>query len=154
MAQRYPTLIDDFQATGHHTLAVMPAITAPWPAAAGAADIVIAMFVLEHIQDIAPIFSEAARVLRSGGELFLAELHPARQMLGKKARYTDPRTGELVHLTAYPHDVSDYVNCGVRAGLTLCELGEWRDRGAAYADPPRILSARFRRHSHGEAERC
>lgn len=32
LAQRYPTLIDDFQATGHHTLAVMPAITAPWPA--------------------------------------------------------------------------------------------------------------------------
>lgn len=31
LAQRYPTLIDDFQATGHHALAVMPAITAPWP---------------------------------------------------------------------------------------------------------------------------
>ncbi|HET8790969.1 MAG TPA: alkaline phosphatase [Modicisalibacter sp.] len=31
LAQRYPTLIDDFQATGHHALAVMPAITEPWP---------------------------------------------------------------------------------------------------------------------------
>lgn len=31
LAQRYPTLIDDFQATGHLALAVMPAITAPWP---------------------------------------------------------------------------------------------------------------------------
>lgn len=120
-------------------------IKSPWPAASGSADIVIAMLVLEHIQDLAPIFSEAWRVLRPGGELFLAELHPARQMLGKQARYTDPRTDELVHVTAYPHDVSDYVNGGVRAGFTLCELGERRDRGAVYADPPRILSARFER---------
>lgn len=29
--QRQPTLIDDFRRTGHHTLAVMPAITRPWP---------------------------------------------------------------------------------------------------------------------------
>ncbi|HET8850420.1 MAG TPA: sulfatase [Marinobacter sp.] len=31
LASDYPTLIDDFRATGHQTLAVMPAITEPWP---------------------------------------------------------------------------------------------------------------------------
>jgi hypothetical protein len=31
LASDYPTLIDDFRATGHQTLAVMPAITGPWP---------------------------------------------------------------------------------------------------------------------------
>jgi hypothetical protein len=101
--------------------------------------------VLEHIEDLRPIFDEASRVLRPAGQLLLTELHPTRQMLGKRARYVDPRTGELAHVTAFPHDVSDYVNAGVRAGLALLELGEWRDAGAVYADPPRILSARFQR---------
>jgi len=120
-------------------------ITTAWPAAPGSADIVTAMLVLEHIEDLEPIFSEASRVLRPAGQLFFAELHPARQMLGKRARYVNPRTGELAHVPAFPHDVSDYVNAGVRAGLTLLELGEWRDPGAVYTDPPRILSARFER---------
>lgn len=131
--------------TSDHVRFARHDITAPWPAASGSADVVIALLVLEHIQDLAPIFDEASRVLRPGGELLLAELHPARQMLGKQARYTDPGSGELVHVTAYPHDVADYVNGGVRAGLTLCELGEWRDRGAVFAAPPRLVSARFRR---------
>ncbi|MBW4935077.1 sulfatase [Marinobacter sp. F4206] len=31
LSSGYPTLIDDFRQTGHRTLAVMPAITQPWP---------------------------------------------------------------------------------------------------------------------------
>lgn len=31
LASGYPTLIDDFRATGHETIAVMPAITRDWP---------------------------------------------------------------------------------------------------------------------------
>jgi len=31
LSSDYPTLVDDFRRTGHRTLAVMPAITAPWP---------------------------------------------------------------------------------------------------------------------------
>ncbi|MFO8143023.1 MAG: sulfatase [Marinobacter sp.] len=31
LSSDYPTLIDDFRMTGHHTLAVMPAITRDWP---------------------------------------------------------------------------------------------------------------------------
>lgn len=31
LSSNYPTLIDDFRQTGHDTVAVMPAITKPWP---------------------------------------------------------------------------------------------------------------------------
>jgi len=31
LSSDYPTLVDDFRRTGHETLAVMPAITQPWP---------------------------------------------------------------------------------------------------------------------------
>jgi hypothetical protein len=44
----------------------------------------------------------------------------------------------------FPHDISDYVNAGLRAGLALLELGERRDARAEYRDPPRIVSAHFR----------
>ncbi len=120
-------------------------INAPWPIEAGAADVLIAMLVLEHIQDLAFVFAEAARVLRPGGELFSSELHPTRQMLGSQARFGELQTGGVEHVAAFPHDVSDYVNGAAAAGLTLVHLGEWRDAGAAFDVPPRILSGRYRR---------
>jgi malonyl-CoA O-methyltransferase len=119
-------------------------ITSAWPASSGSADVVIAMLVLEHVEQLGPVLSEAARVLGPNGELWLCELHPTRQMLGVGARFTHPETRELEHVTAFPHDVSDYVNGGILAGLTLLHLGEWRDAGTAYAAPPRLLSAHFR----------
>jgi malonyl-CoA O-methyltransferase len=115
-------------------------ICTAWPVAGASADVVIAMLVLEHVEHVEPVLGEAARVLRPGGELFLCEFHPARQMLGKQARFTHPETGETERIAAFLHDVSDYVNGGVQAGLALRRLGEWRDPGAARTDPPRLLS--------------
>ncbi len=118
-------------------------ISSPWPSADGSADVVIAMLVLEHVQRLQPIFGEAARVLRRGGDLFVCELHPMRQILGRQAEFTNPRTGERERVAAFLHDVSEYVNGGLQAGFTLGRLGEWRDTGAGRADPPRLLSVQF-----------
>jgi ubiquinone/menaquinone biosynthesis C-methylase UbiE len=118
-------------------------ISSPWPSADGSADVVIAMLVLEHVQRLQPIFGEAARVLRRGGDLFVCELHPMRQILGRQAEFTNPRTGERERVAAFLHDVSEYVNGGLQADFTLGRLGEWRDTGAGRADPPRLLSVQF-----------
>ena len=67
-----------------------------------------------------------------------------RQMLGRQAEFTNPRTGERERVAAFLHDVSEYVNGGLQAGFTLVHLGEWRDTGAGQADPPRLLSVHFR----------
>jgi ketosteroid isomerase-like protein/ubiquinone/menaquinone biosynthesis C-methylase UbiE len=114
-----------------------------WPAADGSADVVIAMLVLEHVEHLEPIFGEAARVLRSGGDLLICELHPTRQMLGRQAEYTNPSTGAVERVEAFLHDVSEYVNGGLQAGFVLSHLGEWRDDGADPAVTPRVLSLRF-----------
>jgi malonyl-CoA O-methyltransferase len=119
-------------------------VRAEWPAAGASADVVVAMLVLEHVERLEPVFAEAARALRPGGELFLCELHPTRQMLGRQAEFTRPETGERELVAAFPHDTSDYVNGGLRAGFELLRLGEWRDAGAPFAVPPRVLSAHFR----------
>jgi len=120
-------------------------IRTAWPAGDASADLVVAMLVLEHVEHLAPIFSEAARVLRGREELLVCELHPMRQMLGRQAEFTHPQTGELERVTAFLHDVSDYVNGGMQAGFELVHLGEWRDAGAGGGDPPRLLSVRFRK---------
>jgi ubiquinone/menaquinone biosynthesis C-methylase UbiE len=115
-----------------------------WPLADAAADVVIAMLILEHVEYLAPFFAEAARVLGAGGELFICELHPMRQHLGGQAQFINSRTGEYTRVAAFLHDVSDYVNAGLSAGFNLIHLGEWRDEDAT-DDPPRLLSLQFRR---------
>lgn len=115
-----------------------------WPVAAASADLVIAMLVLEHIEHVEPIFAEASRALRTGGELFVCELHPMRQMYGKQARFTNRDTGECERITAFLHDISDYVNGALGSGFELAHLGEWRDPDAQRSDLPRLLSLRLR----------
>jgi malonyl-CoA O-methyltransferase len=118
-------------------------VRAAWPVGDGSVGVVIAMLVLEHVEHLPPIFAEAARVLDRGGELFLCELHPARQWQGRQAEFTHPATGEPVRVPAFLHETSEYVNAGLAAGLALAHLGEWRDPEAPRTALPRLLSARF-----------
>lgn len=117
----------------------------PWPLDDASADVVIGNLVLEHVADLAPVYAEAARVLTPGGELFFCELHPFRQWRGGQAHFTDPASGETVHVTAHVHTVAEYVNGGIAAGLAPRELGEWLEPGAPADAFPRLLSLRFGR---------
>ncbi len=112
----------------------------PWPLADDAVDVVVAMLVLEHVEHLAPLFAEAARTLAAGGEMLLVELHPMRQMVGRQARFVNPRSGEVERVAAFLHDVSDYVNGALAAGFTLRHLGEWRDPDPPPHALPRLLS--------------
>ncbi len=116
-----------------------------WPVAAASVDVVIGNLILEHVHDLAPVFFEATRVLRPGGQLFICELHPYRQLLGVQAHFTDPNTGEEVKVAAHDHTVSEFVNGGISAGLALRELGEWLEEGAGADAPPRLISLLFDR---------
>jgi ubiquinone/menaquinone biosynthesis C-methylase UbiE len=116
-----------------------------WPLADASVDLVLFALVLEHIEDLELIFTESARVLRSGGEIFLGELHPMRQLQGHQAQFTHPRTGDRVRVSAFLHDTAEYVNVGVRAGFSLVQIGEWRDLDASRSALPRLLSLHFRR---------
>ena len=104
-----------------------------WPLADGAADVVVAMLVLEHVENLEPVLAEAGRVLRPDGELFLCELHPMRQLLGRQAEFVHPQSGVLERIAAYLHDVSEYVNGALAAGFQLRRLDEWRNPALAPA---------------------
>ncbi len=128
-----------------HVRFVQHDIRSAWPTADASADLVIAMLVLEHIEQLEPIFAEAVRALSSGGELFVCELHPMRQMSGSQAEFTSPETGECERISAFLHDVSEYVNAGLRSGLELMHMGEWRNSNDVRSDLPRVLSLQFRK---------
>jgi ubiquinone/menaquinone biosynthesis C-methylase UbiE len=119
-------------------------IRTPWPIENASADVVIAMLILEHVDNMAPVFAEAARVLATGGQFFLCELHPMRQLSGGQAQFSNAKTGERQLVTAFIHDVSDYVNIGLSSGFELRQMGEWRDAEAPADSQPRILSLVFR----------
>jgi len=115
-----------------------------WPLADSSADVVIAMLILEHVEKLEPVFVEAARVLNAGGQFFLCELHPMKQLMGGQAQFSNTRTGERQLISAFLHDVSDYVNAGLSSGLQLEHMGEWRDSDAQAISQPRLLSLKFR----------
>lgn len=116
-----------------------------WPLADSSADVVIAMLILEHVAEPKTVFAEAARVLTSGGEFFVCELHPMRQLAGGQAQFSNKETGERTRVTAFLHDVSEYVNTGLSLGFELKHLGEWRDVDAPASSQPRLLSLLFHR---------
>ena len=128
-----------------HVRLVQQDVRNPWPIPDESVDAVIGNLVLEHVADLAPVYAEAARVLRRGGRLWLCELHPERQRRGGQAHFTDGGSGEIVHVAAHLHTVSEYVNGGIAAGLELRQLGEWVEDGAAEGAPPRLLSVLFHR---------
>jgi ubiquinone/menaquinone biosynthesis C-methylase UbiE len=111
-----------------------------WPVSPASFDAVVANLILEHVHDLAPVFFEAARVLRPGGQFFFCELHPYRQLIGSQAHFIDPATGETVQVAAHVHTVSEYVNGAIEAGFALKSLGEWIEDGAPEGSAPRLIS--------------
>lgn len=111
-----------------------------WPLPDSSADMIVCNLVLEHVAELKPVFAEATRVLRAGGEMFVCELHPTKQMQGTKAVFTDPATGKAIDFPAYHHDVADFVNDAMAAGLRVLHLGEWRDDESNRAEVPRLVS--------------
>lgn len=71
---------------GEHVTFAEQDITQPWPAGDASADLVVGNLVLEHVEDLSPVYAEIGRVLKPGGILFISELHPDRQARGSQAR--------------------------------------------------------------------
>ncbi len=117
-------------------------ITCEWPFEDQAFDFIACNLVLEHIADLSFIFSEARRVLQSGGTFFISELHPYRQYQGSQAQFT--KNGSLTFVPAFVHHLSDFIQAGTQNGLKLSSLNEWwheKDKNK----PPRLISLLFKK---------
>lgn len=115
-------------------------IREPWKIEDKQVDLVITNLVLEHIQDLGPIFNEANRVLRPKGKFFISEFHPFKQYLGKKARFD--QDGKTLELDCYVHHTSEYMDEAKRFGFECIEMQEWFDEEKG-EKPPRLISFVF-----------
>lgn len=115
-------------------------VSRPWPCRDQSVDFISCNLVLEHISNISFVFAEAARVLISGGQLFISELHPFRQYLGTQARFD--RDHETKTIDAFVHNVTDFTNAATQNGLSLQSLKEWWHKEDV-DKPPRLISFLF-----------
>jgi 2-polyprenyl-3-methyl-5-hydroxy-6-metoxy-1,4-benzoquinol methylase len=98
--------------------------------------------ILEHVQNLNPVFGEAARVLKPNGYFFVSELHPFKQYQGGKARFV--LDNKMVSPDCFTHHVSDFFNAAQNAGLICAELKEWFDEHNRDG-VPRLISFLFRK---------
>jgi len=115
-------------------------ITRQWPWADRSMDLVVCNLVLEHIEDLSLIFSEAVRCLVEGGRFFICELHPFRQYQGTKARFQ--RDQNRIEIQAFVHHLSDFLETAEKVGLRLKQCREWWHEDDQ-DKPPRLVSFIF-----------
>lgn len=126
----------------------------PLPAADATYDVVLLALVADHIANLPAAFTELRRVLRPDGELICTVLHPAMNLRGITARFTDPDSGHEVRVAAFEHTYADYVMAPLRAGLCIEEITERKADAALVTKTPRaekylgwplLLALRLRR---------
>jgi SAM-dependent methyltransferase len=92
------------------------------PAGDAEADLVVCALALTHVPALGPVMTEFARVLRPGGHLVIADIHPERVALGSvpSVRGADGRPGRL---SAHRHLIGDYLRAALAVGLQVrrCE---------------------------------
>lgn len=117
-------------------------ITQPWPFENHVYDLVSCNLILEHVQNLNPVFKEAARTLKPSGYFFVSELHPFKQYQGSKAKFE--MDNEMVSPDCFTHHVSDFFNAAQSAGLLCVELKEWFDDNNRDSFP-RLISFLFKK---------
>ena len=112
-------------------------ITARWTFSDTLYDLVSFSLVLEHIENLDHIFSEAARLLQPGGYIYVGELHPFKQYSGSKARFETPNGVQVVE--CFNHNISDFLSAAKKHRIGLVEIDEYFDDDKK-TEIPRILT--------------
>lgn len=113
-----------------------------WQFAGFEADLITCSLILEHVENLDVVFSQAALTLSGGGAFYVCELHPFKQYEGSKARF---ETAEGLQVTdCFQHHVTDYLNAAIESGFRIERVDEWFD-AADRATTPRLISFLFRK---------
>ncbi|KDN23718.1 class I SAM-dependent methyltransferase [Amycolatopsis rifamycinica] len=105
------------------------------PVAGSAVDLVVCGLALTHVPALTPVLAEFARVLRPGGHLVLADVHPEAVARGSIPPVRGPggRPGRVV---SHHHRIGDYLRAALGVGLHLRGCEEPRLPVRAGADRP------------------
>ena len=100
-------------------------------------DLVSFSLVLEHIENLEPVFNRVSQVIAATGHVYIGELHPFKQYAGSKARFTTVEGEQVV--SCYNHHVSDFVQAAQKHGFKIVNINEYFDDDDR-ASIPRILT--------------
>jgi SAM-dependent methyltransferase len=91
----------------------------------GAYDLVVSCLVDEHLADLRPLYTEAARLARPDGRFVIVGFHPHFIIAsGMPTHFDDAESGEPLAIETHVHLLSDHVAAALDAGLALTELQE------------------------------
>ena len=100
-------------------------------------DLVSFSLVLEHIENLEPVFEKISKLITEGGHVYIGELHPFKQYDGSKARFTTDEGEQVV--SCFNHHISHFTQAAKRYGFTIIHINEYFDDGDRNTIP-RILS--------------
>jgi ubiquinone/menaquinone biosynthesis C-methylase UbiE len=100
-------------------------ITGTWNFATKQYELITFSLVLEHIQNLDHIFSEAAKALIKGGHVYIGELHPFKQYSGTKARFETAEGLQVVD--CYNHNISEFTQAAKKHGFIIADINEHFD---------------------------
>jgi 2-polyprenyl-3-methyl-5-hydroxy-6-metoxy-1,4-benzoquinol methylase len=86
-------------------------------------DFAICALVLEHIENLAPIFAKISHTIKNGGSFFLSEIHPFRMQNGSGARFIN-ENGQEIRATSFCHIAQDFEECAKTNGLEIVQKHE------------------------------
>ncbi|UEG51324.1 class I SAM-dependent methyltransferase [Ferruginibacter lapsinanis] len=112
-------------------------ITQEWEFINKQYDLATFSLVLEHIEDLDPIFKKLSTAIISGGHVYIGELHPFKQYGGSKARF-DTDNGQQI-VTCYNHHISDFTDAATNNGFAIVSIKEYFDDNDR-KNIPRILT--------------
>lgn len=112
-----------------------------WGFANAKYDLISFSLVLEHIEDLEPVFNKTSKVIADGGYIYIGELHPFKQYSGSKARF-DTDDGVQV-VSCFNHHLSDFILAAKKYGFIIKIINEYFDEDDRNTIP-RILTILFK----------
>lgn len=91
---------------------------------AGDYDLVTTSLVDEHLADLGPLYTEAARLAAPGATYVLVGYHPHFIMSSGMPTHFDDASGEPIAIETHLHLLSEHVNAAAAAGWRLAEMRE------------------------------
>lgn len=83
-------------------------------------DFAIVSLVFEHIEDLPMAFAQIHKSIKSGGSLYLSEIHPERMQNGSGARFIDENQNEI-RAQSFSHSEDDFENAAKSAGFEIAQ---------------------------------
>ncbi|GGB82848.1 class I SAM-dependent methyltransferase [Dyadobacter sediminis] len=125
---------------GYHVEFHQADINMPWDFTDQCFDLVTFSLVLEHIENLDFIFQQAGNRLKTGGMIYLGELHPFKQYSGSKARF-ETEEGQTI-VPCFTHNISDFTESAKKYGFEIKDIQEFFDNEDR-TSIPRILVMTF-----------